>query len=133
MAKAPQELIDALNEALPCGVAPPIQYIYHHVMASGFDSPEIDERFRETSMDEMKHAEKLAERIDYYGSVPTTRISEIKVGGDVRKMIEDDLRGEHKAIDRYKEHIKLADRVGDPGTRHLLEDILLDEEEHAHQ
>jgi len=133
MAKAPGELIEALNEDLSYELASIIQYMYHHIMAQGFDSPEIDERFRETSMDEMKHAEKLAERIDYYGSVPTTRISEIKVGGDVRKMIEDDLRGEHEAIERYKEHIKLADRVGDPGTRHMLEDILLDEEEHAHQ
>src|SRR3972149_6199649 len=133
MAKAPGELIEALNEDLSYELASIIQYMYHHIMAQGFDSPEIDERFRETSMDEMKHAEKLAERIDYYGGVPTARVPEIKVGGDLRKMIEDDLAGEHGAIARYKEHIKLADRLGDPGTRHMLEDILLDEEDHAQQ
>jgi len=132
MAKAPQELIDALNEDLSYELAAITQYMYHHVMANGFDSPEIDERFRKTSMDEMKHAERLAERIDYFGGIPAPRPAGIKVGGDVKKMIEDDLAGEHEAIARYKEHIKLAERLGDPGTRHLLEDILLDEEEHAH-
>ena len=133
MAKASQEIIDALNEDLSYELSAIIQYIYHHVMAAGFDSPEIDERFRSTSMDEMKHAEKVAERIDYYEAVPTTRMAPIQVGGDVKKMIEDDLAGEHDAIARYKDHIKLADRLGDVGTRHMLEDILLDEEDHAHQ
>jgi bacterioferritin (cytochrome b1) len=51
----------------------------------------------------------------------------------VKKMIEDDLATEHNAIARYKEHIKLAERLGDAGPRHMLEDILLDEEDHAHQ
>jgi len=133
MAKAPQELIDALQDDLSYELAAIIQYMYHHIMARGFDSPEIDERFRETSMDEMKHAEKLAERIDYYEAVPTTKMAPIQVGGDLKKMIEDDLAGEHEAIARYKEHIKLAERLGDPGTRHMLEDILLDEEDHAYQ
>ena len=132
MAKASKELIDALNEDLSYELAAIVQYMYHHVMASGFDSPEIDERFEATSMDEMKHAEKIAERIDYYEAVPTTKMAPIQVGGDVKKMIVDDLAGEHDAIARYKEHIKLAERLGDPGTRHMLEDILLDEEEHAH-
>jgi len=133
MAKAPQELIDALNEDLSYELAAIVQYIYHHVMAAGFDSPEIDERFRSTSMDEMKHAEKIAERIDYYEAVPTTKMGPILVGGDVKKMIEDDLAGEHDAIARYKAHIKLAERLGDAGTRLMLEQILLDEEGHAHQ
>lgn len=133
MAKAPQELIDALNEDLSYELAAIIQYMYHHIMAAGFDSPEIDERFKATSMDEMKHAERIAERIDYYGAVPTTKMAPIQVGGDVKKMIEDDLAGEHKAIALYKEHIKLAERLGDAGTRLMLEEILLDEEEHAHQ
>ena len=133
MAKAPKELIDALQEDLSYELAATIQYMYHHIMAAGVDSPEIDERFKATSIDEMKHAEKLAERIDYYGAVPTTKISEIKIGGDLTKMMEDDLAGEQGAIERYKEHIKLADRLGDPGTRHMLEDILLDEEDHAYE
>jgi bacterioferritin len=133
MAKAPQELVDALNEDLSYELSAIIQYIYHHIMATGFDSPEIDERFRSTSMDEMKHAEKIAERIDYYGAVPTTKIGAIHVGGDVKQMIENDLASEHDAIARYKDHIKLAERVDDPGTRHMLEDILLDEEDHAYQ
>jgi bacterioferritin len=133
MAKAPKELIDALNEDLSYELSAIVQYMYHHIMAAGFDSPEIDERFKATSMDEMKHAEKVAERIDYYGAVPTTKIGPIQVGGDVKQMIENDLASEHDAIARYKDHIKLAERVDDPGTRHMLEDILLDEEDHAYQ
>lgn len=83
-------------------------------------------------MDEMKHAEKLSERIDYFGGTPTTKPTEIKMGGDLRKMMQDDLDGEHGAIERYRSHIKLAIEAEDPVTRLMLEEILTDEEDHAY-
>lgn len=126
------KIIDALNTALGMELGAIVQYMWHHVMAEGMESPEIAEMFRETSMDEMKHAEKLAERIDYYGGVPTTKPAEIKVGGGLRKMIEDDLAGELTAIKTYKEFIKLAVEEGDPVTRLMLEEILTDEEDHEY-
>jgi bacterioferritin len=79
----------------------------------------------------MKHAEAIAERIDLLGGVPTIEISAIQVGGDLTKMIRDDLAAEHRAIEMYKGLIKLAAKEDDPVTRRLLEEILEDEEGHA--
>ncbi len=73
---------------------------------------------------EMKHAEAFAERIAYMGGTPITKPTEIKMGGDLRKMIQDDLAGERMAIQQYKSHIKLAEELNDPVTRQLLLDIV---------
>jgi bacterioferritin len=127
-----RKIIDALNTALGMELGAIVQYMWHHVMVEGVESPEIAEMFRKTAIDEMKHAEKLAERIDYYGGVPTTKPGEIMIGGDMKKMIEDDLAGELTAIDTYKEFIRLAAEEGDPVTRLLLEEILTDEEDHEY-
>jgi bacterioferritin len=125
-------LVEALNADLAEELGAIVQYMWHHVMASGMDSPEISEIFEDTSKDEMRHAEMLAERLDYYGAAPTTIPAEIKVGGKLDKMIADDLAGEDKAIAIYKAHVKLADELGDPVSRLMLEKILSDEEGHAH-
>jgi len=124
--------MDALNTDLAEELAAIVQYMWHHVMVVGKESPAIADMFEDTSKDEMKHAELLAERLDYYGVVPTTKPSDIKVGGDLTKMIKDDLAGEEKAIALYREHIKLAADLGDPVTRLMLERILTDEEGHAY-
>ncbi len=127
-----KKIVEALNTALGMELGAIVQYMWHHVMAEGMESPEIAEMFKKTSIDEMKHAEKLAERIDYYGGVTTTKPSEIKVGGDLKKMIEDDLAGELMAIKTYKQFIKLAADEGDPVTRLMLEEILTQEEDHEY-
>jgi bacterioferritin len=132
MPKGAKELIDALNEDLSYELAAVIQYMWHHVMASGVESPAIMDRFRLFAMDEMRHAEMLAERIDLLGGVPTTDLQAIQVGGGLTKMLRDDVAGEKHAIRMYKEHIKLAGSLDDPITRRMLEDILADEERHLH-
>jgi bacterioferritin len=131
MPKGSKALIQALNNDLADELAAVIQYMYHHVMGRGPASPAILDLFKSTSIAEMKHAEALAERIDLLGGVPTIEISPIKVGGGLTKMIRDDLAAENSAIKMYKSHIKLAAKEDDPVTRHLLEEILEDEEGHA--
>ena len=131
MPKGSKDLLQALNNALADELAAVIQYMYHHVMGRGPASPAILDMFKSTSIDEMKHAEALAERIDLLGGVPTIEISPIRVGGDLTKMIRDDLETEYHAIEMYKGHIKLAAKEDDPVTRRLLEEILEDEEGHA--
>jgi len=79
----------------------------------------------------MKHMEILAERINYLGGDPTLAPAEIKKGGDLYKMMKDDLDGENMAIKQYKAHIKLFDELGDPTSRLMMENILSDEERHA--
>lgn len=126
-----KKLIDALNADRADELAAIIQYLGHHYVGEGMESPEIVPLFKSTAIDEMKHAEALAERIAYLGGEPTTKPSEVKTGGTLKKMIQDDLAAENTAIANYKAHIKLADSLGDPTTRVLLEGILSDEEGHA--
>ncbi|MEK7841142.1 MAG: ferritin-like domain-containing protein, partial [Deltaproteobacteria bacterium] len=95
------------------------------------ESPAVIEIFKKTSIDEMKHAEMLAEKIVYLGGVPVQKPTEVIRGGELKKMIKDDLAAENGAIKRYKEHIKLCEKEGDPATRLMLEQILSDEEDHA--
>lgn len=126
-----KKIIDALNLDRAFELAAIIQYMGHHYEAEGMESPAIIDIFKKTAVDEMKHAEKLAERIVYLGGMPVQKPTEIKRGGNLKKMIEEDLGAENGAIKRYKEHIKLADEEGDPTTRLMLEEILAEEEGHA--
>ncbi|MBI4317719.1 MAG: ferritin [Chloroflexi bacterium] len=132
MGQGSQQIIDALNKDLSDELAAIVQYMWHHVMGAGMDSAAITAQMRLTSLDEMRHAEMIAERIDYLGGVPTATLSQVLVGGELRKMIQDDLDGENRAIAGYKEHIKLCFELSDHTTRVLLETILSDEERHAH-
>lgn len=126
-----KKIIDALNEDREFELAAIMQYMGHHYEAEGMESPAIIELFKKTALDEMKHAELLAERIVYLGGTPSTKPTKIMKGGEVRKMVSDDLAAENGAIKRYKEHIKLCDKEGDPTTRLMLEGILSEEEGHA--
>ena len=125
-----EKIIQALNDDLGLELGAITQYMWHHVMATGMESPEIKNIFRQISMVEMKHAEMFAERLNYLGGTPTTKPAQIMMGGDLNKMMEDDLAGERNAIKQYKGHIKLAEDEGDPVTRRMLEEIVADEEEH---
>lgn len=129
--KKRSKLIDALNLGVSDELASIVQYQWHHVMGRGIASPAILEMFVSHSMDEMRHAYAFAERIDLLGGDLTVEIHPIKVGGDLEKMIRDDLRGEYAAIEMYREFIALAEREDDPVTRRLLEDALAAEEGHA--
>ncbi len=133
MPKASQKLIDALNEALTEELASIIQYLWDHILARGLESPAISDMFKDLSMAEMKHAYALAERIDLLGGVPTTAVGPIKIGGDLRKMVDENLKLEYDAIEMYKKLVEMAEAEDDPVTRRLMEDILGDTEEHANK
>lgn len=126
------ELLDLLNKAIARELGVSIQYMWQHVMAMGMQSPEIKDIFKEIAIVEMKHAEKIAERLFYLGGVPTTKPTPIKVGGSLREMVEDDLRLEDEAIEMYRKIIEVAAREEDSTTRLLFEEILSAEEEHKH-
>jgi bacterioferritin len=133
MPKASPKFIEALNEALTEELASIIQYLWDHILARGMESPAIAEMFKGLSMIEMKHAYSIAERIDLLGGVPTTSVGPIKIGGDLRKMVDDNLKLEYDAIEMYKKLVKMAEAEDDPVSRRLMEDILGETEEHANQ
>jgi len=133
MPKGSAELLRALNEALSEELASIIQYMYHHVMGQGMASPAVLAMFKAHAMDEMGHAYAIAERIDLLGGEPATTVAAIKSGGDLKRMLQDDLDGEYRAIEMYGRYIKLAAKDDDPVTRRLLEEILATEEGHANE
>ncbi len=126
------ELLELLNKAIAREISVSVQYMWQHVMALGMKSPEIKDVFEDIAIEEMKHAEKIAERLFYLGGIPTTKPTPIKVGDSLKEMIENDLRAENEAIGMYKEIIDMASESGDSTTRLLFEEILTAEEEHKH-
>ncbi len=120
------EISDLLNKAIAKELAASIQYMWQHVMAMGMESPEIKEIFKEISIEEMKQAERLAERLFYLGDIPTTKPEPINIGRSLNEMIEFDLKVENEAIDMYQEIIDVAEE--DTTTRLLCEKILAEEE-----
>jgi len=128
--KASAALTDMLQKAIAREIQVSVQYMWQHVMAKGLESAGIADVFEEVAIAEMKHAEKIAERIFYFDVVPTTKPDPIKVGGSLREMLEVDAAAEVEAIDLYKAIIKQAASEGDSTTRLLFEQILADEEAH---
>ncbi len=126
------ELLELLNKAIAREIGVSIQYMWQHVMALGMESPEIKDVFEDIAIEEMKHAEKIAERLFYLGGIPTTKPTPINVGDSLKEMIENDLQAENEAIDMYKEIINVASEEEDSTTRLLFEEILTAEEEHKH-
>jgi bacterioferritin len=129
--KGNPKIIDALNKVLELEIGAILQYLHHHWTGDGMESAAILPLFEKTSMDEMKHAERVAERINFLEGDPSLKPAPAKKGGDLRKMMLDDLEAEYGAIEFYKTVIKLADEVGDSTTRLMMEEIVAQEEEHA--
>lgn len=126
------ELIELLNKAIAREIGVSVQYMWQHVMAMGMKSPEVKDIFEDIAIEEMKHAEKIAERLFYLGGIPTAKPTPIIVGGSLENMVEKDLEAENEAIELYKEIIDLAAEKEDSTTRLLFEEILTEEEEHKH-
>ena len=128
--KASPALAEMMNKAIAREIQVSVQYMWQHVMAKGLESAEIADVFEDVAVAEMKHAEKIAERLFYFDVAPTTKPSPIQVGGTLTQMLEADAKAEEEAIDLYKEIIKQATQEGDSTTRLLFEQILADEEDH---
>jgi bacterioferritin len=128
--KASTTLTDMLQQAIAREIQVSVQYMWQHIMAKGLESAEIADVFEDAAVEEMKHAEKIAERIFYFDVVPTTKPAPIVVVPGIKEMLEADAKAEEEAIDLYKKIIKQADAEGDSTTRLLFEQILADEERH---
>jgi bacterioferritin len=131
--KGNPKIIDALNKVLELEIGAILQYLHHHWTGEGMESAAILPLFEKISLDEMKHAELVAQRINFLEGNPSTKPAPVKTGGDLRKMMQDDLEAEYGAIEFYKTVIRLADEVGDSTTRLMMEEIVAKEEEHADQ
>jgi bacterioferritin len=127
---ASEKLIELLNKGIARELQVSIQYMWQHVQVTGIDGAVVDATFRKIALAEMKHAEKLAERLDYLNGVPTTKPDPIFVGGSLIEMLKQDELNEEEAINLYKQAIQAASEESDFTTRRLLEEILSEEETH---
>jgi bacterioferritin len=128
--KASSKLTEMLNKAIAREIQVSVQYMWQHVMAKGLESAAIADVLKEAAVEEMKHAEKIAERLFYFDITPTTKPDPIAMVSSIKDMLEADAKAEEEAIDLYKEIIKQAASEGDSTTRLLFEEILSDEEKH---
>lgn len=127
---ASKELLDLLNEAIAREMQVSIQYMWQHVQWRGVKGFAVQEELKKIAIEEMKHAEAIAERLFYLGGVPTTKPAPIFVGTTLKEMISQDAKDEENAIKLYKKIIEVALKEGDETTAHLFREILEDEEEH---
>ena len=128
--KASPKLTEMMNQAIAAELQGIIQYMWHHVMVKGKNASALSGIFNSLSIDEMRHAEEIAERLNYFDVSPTIKPTPISVGGDAVEMLKADARAEEDAIMLYKTIIKQAVSEGDHTTKRLFEKILAAEEGH---
>lgn len=130
--KGHPQIIDALNQALTIELTAINQYFCQAKMCQNWGYLHLFKKHYKESMGEMKHAEKLIERILFLEGVPEiARYDVIRVGTDVKEQFENDLALEMKGVKTYNELIELCIQLKDNGTRDIVEPILADSEEHV--
>ena len=130
--KGDDETIEMLNDVLTAELTAINQYFIHAKMCESWGYEHLAKNNYDESIDEMKDAEKVIERILYLEGVPNLqRLGSVLVGETVPEQHRLDLELERAAIDRYNSGIAMVREKGDNGTRELLEDLLTGEEEHA--
>jgi bacterioferritin len=126
------EIIEVLNEVLTAELSAINQYFIHAKMCANWGYDRLAEKIRDESIDEMKDADHVIERILYLEGAPNMqRLNPIRVGETVAEQLALDLELEKDAIERFNRGIALAVSKGDNGTRELLEGMLVGEESHA--
>jgi bacterioferritin len=127
---ASAKLLDMLNQAIARELQVAIQYMWQHVQWKGIPHYAVTDEFQKIAVAEMKHAEKIAERLWYLGGKPTTKPAPINVGDKLEDMLNFDVKAELEAIAMYKEIMDIAQKEGDVATREIFEEIEEEEEEH---
>ena len=130
--KGNPDVINLLNTVLTGELTAVNQYFLHAKMCENWGYHRLAEHVRKESIDEMKHADKLIERILFLEGVPNVqRLGKINIGQKVAEQLKLDLAVEMEAIPRLNDGIKLCRDNGDNGTEDLLTHILTSEEAHV--
>ncbi len=130
--KGDEKVIDFLNEALKNELTAINQYWLHYRMLDNWGVARLAAFEREESIDEMKHADKLADRILFLGGLPNFQLlGRLRVGETVEEILKADLAVEEEAIPLLKDAIAHCESVRDYVSRDLFADILESEEHHV--
>jgi bacterioferritin len=130
--KGNPKVIAALNEALKEELTAINQYFLHAEMCEAWHLNRLGDYIKKQSIDEMKHAETLIERILFLDGTPNlTDPMHLNIGKNVKEQLESDLKLEISAVALYNNAVKLAREEGDNASRELFERLLKDEEQHV--
>ena len=125
------EVIEVLNEVLTAELTAINQYFLHAKMMENWGFERLASHTRHESIDEMKHADQVTDRILFLDGLPNyQRYFPLRIGENVPEMFQADLDLELAAVERLNRAIALAVSVGDNGSRELFESILVSEEDH---
>lgn len=130
--KGDPKIIEILNDVLTAELTAINQYFVHGEMCENWGYERLHHIIRMHSIGEMKHAEKLIERVLFLEGVPNVqRLGRISIGESVPEILKADYALEMDALPRLNEGIEKCRELGDNNSRHLLEAILHEEEEHV--
>jgi len=130
--KGDRKVIDYLNAVLRNELVAINQYFLHSRMYKDMGLKELADHEYEESLDEMKHADQLIERILFLEGLPNMQdIGKLRIGEDTREMLECDLKLEMAALPELKDAIVWCEEIRDFVSRDLFDSILASEEEHV--
>jgi len=129
--KGNADVIACLNEALSEELAAINQYFVHAEMYENWGYKKLSDLLRKQSIDEMKHAEELIERILFLEGTPEMIAKKLNIGSGAPNMIKNDLKLEVSAVAMYNKFINIAAKKNDQGTVELFKELLEDEEGHV--
>ncbi|MEX2628061.1 MAG: bacterioferritin [Ilumatobacteraceae bacterium] len=126
------DIIELLNEVLTAELTAVNQYFLHAKMCENWGYHRLAEHSKHESIGEMRHAERVTDRILFLEGVPNyQRYFPLHIGETVPEQLQSDLDVEYAAIERLNRGVARATELGDTGSRELLAEILVGEEEHA--
>jgi bacterioferritin len=129
--KGDAKVIEYLNKALRHELTAVNQYWLHYRLLENWGYQTLAKKWRKESIEEMEHADKLAERIIFLDGLPNfQKLSPLRIGQTVTEMFECDMKVELEAVERLRRGIKLMRDRDDVTSANLFEEILEDEEEH---
>ena len=129
--KGNPKVIEQLNRALREELTAINQYFVHAEMCENWGYDRLSKYIKKQSIGEMKHAESLMERILFLDATPSMEPLKLSIGGNVKAMIEADLKLEVDAVAMYNESVRIATEEKDNGSRDLFVQLLKDEEDHV--
>ena len=130
--KGDPKIIDLLNEVLTGELTAINQYFLHAKMCLNWGYAHLGEKIRQESIDEMKHADKLVERVLFLEGLPNLqRLGKLAIGTNVVEILKNDLAFESGTVPKLNKGIQACRDAGDNGSEELLTTILVDSEHHV--